>query len=313
MNPLLAITAVIFAVLMPLFMLEAGVAMLFLARYDNYKARLAGYISLSWEISGTFLIFYLVNAEATLPGLLAAFGTIYSAPIIVAGVLVIMRNAFLAYSRFAGSPDNERRQSRIYAASTAVAAFLIITIISSALSGNGASLGSMSADLPAMALNPLNIAAFFGFALLSLASALVFFGIHPSRFFFASAALGIILLLYSMAQVPYITHSIASDQFLLALPVAVFLAMAFLYVRQDNRASLLVFPLLFVSALVAQAYAYPFLFNGTANVTAYMPPQADAFYIVAITAGGAALLAIALGVLFYARRLSRIKGGRAGY
>ncbi|MDE1860457.1 MAG: cytochrome d ubiquinol oxidase subunit II [Candidatus Micrarchaeota archaeon] len=308
MDALLIINMAIFAILFPLFAMEAGAAGLYLLDYAKYKKILTNYIGLTWEISGTFLVFFLVDFEATFPKMLPILGTIYLAPILLGSAFVIFRNAFLVYSEYASKSSIQKSEAKVYAFSTITAAFFFISIMSSTVTGTGVDLNTQSLDLPIILLNPYSIAIFIGLAAISLLCVLVFFDIYTNGYFIVAVPVATFSFLYALPAVPYLFNSAITDLWYLNIPPAIlFMSMIVLHTKRSKLAKLFVFPWLAMSSVIFQLLEYPFLFGGAVNIADYLPSQASSSYIAPLTIIGAAILLIGLAVLLYARNLSNKK------
>ena len=92
MDILYIMNHVVFSLFITLFLVEVGMAFTGLIFYDSYKI-IKKYLIPMWEINGTFAIFYIVSFEAIYPKLLVNIGTLYLLPVMVAALLLILRNA----------------------------------------------------------------------------------------------------------------------------------------------------------------------------------------------------------------------------
>lgn len=313
MDILLIINSAIFAMLFPLFALEGGAAGLYLVAYDKYKEALTRYIAISWEISGTFLVFYLVNFEATFPTLLPIFGTVYLTPVLLAAAFVLFRNAFIVYSEYASTTSIRRIEAHVYALATILAGFFFLAIISSTVTGAGVNLLSRTSDIIAMISNPYSIAVFLGMGSLSMIAAIVFFRIRATAPLLGLVVLSAVMFLYALPSVPNLFNSAVNTYWYMdALLAILFISMILLHIRRSGAARILVFPWLMASSIAFQLYEYPLLFGGAIDMTNYLPPSASAYYVVLVTIIGAIILGIALSVLLYAERLSRSKRRKKG-
>ena len=305
MDILILINVLVLAVLLPLLALEFGVALIYLIAQKKYTVRMHDFIHASWEISGTFLVFFIVNLEATYPGLVMDIGTLYLTPILLAGAFLIFRNAFLAYREYAEDEAHEMRYSTIYSFATIIMVFLLISVLNSVVSGFGVNLSSMSASLFGIVVNIYNIAVFLSLAALSVLAALVMFQIKSIKLFVQLFVFSLAIFLFAMMEyVPYMFNAMGSNMATLILPAVLFVAMLALYVMQNKYAKFLVIPWIFTVILALQQFEYPYLFGGIINITNYLQPVQDEIYIILITIAGAILLLVGLGILFYAHRRS---------
>lgn len=314
MDPLIAINDTVLAVIYALFSLEAGEAALYLLSYKSYRDKFSKYLSVSWEISGTFVVFYLVMLEVTYPGLLVPVGTLYSTPIILAAIFIIARNAFLAYSEYVKAPSEKVHDTKIYAATTLIAAFLFISILDSAISGFGVSLNGLSLNFLILLLNPYNICIFFAILLLAIAAVLIFFNLGSLKRTLTCILLSAALFITSFwTYNPYTFNAILSKPYYGIVSLLIFVALIVLYAKRDPKAKYLVIPWLASNSLLFQAYQYPYLFSGAINVTHFLPQQLSAYYDLVISVIGIVFLAVMVAVLLYAHRISSKKGAKRAY
>ncbi len=293
------ISFTVLAVVLSLLMLELGAAVMFLSDYKTYKSRLYRYIAPVWEITGTFSVFYLVSLEAFYPSLLAAVGNLYIFPIILAVIFIIIRDAFLAYSEYAGE-ENEAAYSKVYGVTTIIALFLLITVLSSSISGAGVSLSPLMPSYIAMFASPFNILMFVSIFSLVMFSSTIFFSIRNTRLLVGSFIAFIILLLYALyAYVPYLFVKFFS-QFYLSIPAVILLiAIAVLYMKKSQSVQIFVLPFLFTCIMTFELLEYPFLWGGAANIVLYLTPSINTYYLAIATAAGGVFLLFALAYLIY--------------
>ena len=299
MNALYLINHLIFSVFMTLLLLEGGFALTALFTYEKYKEKLMGYITPIWEVTGTFAVFYVVNFEATFPKLLGSAGTIYAVPLLVAAALIIIRNAFLIHAEYLGDLRKEARYLKVYAAATVVALVLLLSVLSSAMTGTGINISTGLSTI-SMYLNPFNAIVIVSALLVSLSLASSLFGIDRlSRFAWIPLALAVVLFCVgiSLFAAP-VSANLATALPLVALLAVLVAALAVLQYRKwrySGRLSILV--VLFAIGVLG-AVQYPYIF-GSANITDYLNGSALSGPIILITLVGGTIVAASLAYLIY--------------
>ena len=309
MEALIIVNYALFAITLSLLTVELGVALLFLFRQEEYGDVAMGYLGSIWGITGTFIIFFLVNFAATYPDLLPIVAAIYSAPIILFAVIIIIRNSFLAYSELIGSKKSKSLFRKVYGVSTLLIILLIISATTSIITGTAVNQSSQTVNLAYMILNPFNILLFVSLLALACFCVTVFFTVRNPRLFITSLTVSVLVPLIAMhAYLPYVCSSILGNP-LAFLPSAAFLvAICIMYLRRDWRARLLVIPLVFFTFLTLELLSYPYLFGGSTLITGYLTPPVSGSYVAYITVIGGTLLVVALAYFVYVQHLRKQAG-----
>lgn len=312
MNTLVTLNYLIFAVTISLFLIELGAAILALVDFTEYRKRIIPYISPIWEISGTFSVFYLVNTVATYPDLVPKIGLLYLAPILLAAIFIIVRDALLAYSELIGG-GSSRAYAKAYGGFTLATLFFVFSVLTSTVSGLGVNLNTSSPNFVYILTNPFNLLMFASIAFLVYAAAIVFFGLRKPKALIASILLSLSLLLLALhLYVPYLLRNLESNP-LLALPtVLIFLGMAVMYLFKSRNTKFLIPPFLFVGILSFELAEYPMLFNSI-NITNYITPEPTGSYVMLFTIVGGAFLALALSIFVYVHHSGKRKHKAPGY
>jgi cytochrome bd ubiquinol oxidase subunit II len=287
----------IFAVFITFFLLEVGIALLSLASFDLYMQRLKRYLVPIWEIDGTFAIFYIVNLEASYPNALGVIGSTYVIPALCAGLFIILRNAFIAYSELSYKSGEEKSFLRIYALSTLVIAVLAVTILSSTVSGIGVSITANTFNwIPALA-NGFNLIMLVAAIVFGVSSAMLFFGVKQFRLTsIAGVAFSMVLVVTALyLYVPVIAANIMPNIYLILVGVLAFCLTAALAVMESRYTKYLVIITSIVLINVLGQVQYPYLFNGALNFSALETNSAISGYVLLFTtAGGLMVLAFLL-------------------
>lgn len=317
MNPLVAINIVVFAIVFSLFALETGIALLNLIDYKSYGAKTAGYISKTWAISGTFIVFYVVNFEATFPLLLIAAGTLYIVPVLVAGLCIIFRNTFIAYSEYSTEVYSKKTYTRIYAISTLIAVFVLVSVLNSTVTGTGIDLTSLSVNYALMIFNPYNIIMFVCAAATSLAAAIVFldldkpFGMPKIPVFGILLAVALVtFLVANYAYASFVINGLLAKWYYLVPAIAMLILVLALYTR-GNAERLNIATFLWLVAIVSgfEVLGHPALFGGALNIDSTLTSSSGTVASLFITSITIIVLIVGIGLLLYANSKSKKRSG----
>ncbi|MDE1768291.1 MAG: cytochrome d ubiquinol oxidase subunit II [Candidatus Micrarchaeota archaeon] len=318
MNLLVDINIVVFALVFSLFAVETGIALLNLLAYEKVWKRTTQYIAASWAISGTFLVFYIVNFEATYPLILTQAGTLYIVPVLLAGLFVIFRNAFIAYSEYAEDAVAKKTFVRVYAISTLIAVFLLISVLSSTVTGTGVNLSTMSLDYLEILFNPYNLLMFVCTAAVSILAVIMLLSIEKPLGFDKVTALSLLLVIIiatflyaTLTYAPFVAQGLGSRWLYLIPGVVMLLVAAGLYLNRKGRWNAICAFLWLVTTVSGfETLGHPKIFGGALSISSFLAPQSAASASLIITVCTAMLLAVGAGLLIYANRKSSKKVAR---
>jgi len=302
MSLMLSINYFIFSIFFTLFVLEVGIALILLLEYEKYKDNLKRFLMPLWEVTGTFAIFYIVNLEAVVPSLLLLIGTIFVVPLLVAAIFFILRNAFLSYSEYMGDKISEQRYLHVYAISTIIVAFIVISVLDSGISGIAINASSYSINLLMMFVNPFNILMFLGIALLAVFIAAAFFRIREYKLFsILCAVLGIIAIAIAVhSSLNYLFDSAFNTGLPYLLGLLALLAVSLFMHYNGNKYAKYISVLWFFLAVNFFCFMQgSYILGGTVNTNNYVATGAMAFYINVVTIIGGAILAASLIYMVY--------------
>lgn len=307
MSLLVAINIVVFAIVFSLFALETGAALLNLIDYESYGEKTTEYIRKTWAISGTFVVFYVVNFEATFPLLLTAAGTLYIVPVLIAGLCIIFRNAFIAYSEYSGG-YSKRVYTSVYAIATLLAVLVLVSVLNSTVTGTSIDLNSLSVNYISLVFNPYNIIMFICAAFTSLAAAIVFlgierpFGMHRVPVFILLLALILItFLVANYTYAPFVIHGLlAKWYYLVPAVVLLLLVLSLCITGRTKRLNIITFLWLVATVSGYETLGHPTLFGGALNIDSTLTSPGGTFASLLFTSITAIVLIIGIGLLLYA-------------
>ncbi len=298
MNGLYTINYLIFSAFLTLFLVELGVAITVLFSYEKYREKLKRYVNPIWEVNGTFIIFYLVNFEATYPKLLPIIGEIYLVPAFLAFFFFILRNSFLAYSGYQGDKAKEHKYMKIYSISTIMIALFAISILTSSVTGAGIDLTNNTASLVGMIARPFNIAVIISAILIATFIASNYFEINELRRYSILGVLAAVLIILGALYIyaNWIFINILANPELLIVSLILLLLAILISLKNDRRAAHIAMVWLLLSINIFGAAQYPYLFGGSTEFTQYLTNSSTGYYVllISVVCGSALVLAIAL-------------------
>jgi cytochrome bd ubiquinol oxidase subunit II len=279
-------------------MVELGLAIISLFYYDKYKDQIKHAINPLWGVTGTFAVFYLINFEVSYPTLVSLIGTAYVIPLLLAAIFIILRNIFIVFSEYIGENRSERRFRIVYSLSTAIAAIILIAVLTSGISGIGINMSASSLN-SAFLFNPFSIMMLIALLLLSifLANSII----KPTKFFkinLASSVLGFAIGL--VAVYVYLPNLHSGIQIYATIGVSIVLLAISTLLSFRQTKHLAVFNIIFVLILInlLGLANYPYVF-GNVNSTGYMASSAIANASILITTIGGAIVSASLALFIY--------------
>lgn len=300
MNILILINYILFASLFSLLIIELAGAIASILDCDLYRKKVIEYLAPLWEITGTLSVFYLVNLAATYPGLLPAIDYLYLAPVLLAVVFLMARDAYLAYSELSLEKKENKKHARAYGILTMLTMLLIITILSSSVDGGGVNPVEPSVNFAYLLLNGFNILMLDSIIALASACAIVFFNLKYPKTLAIMTILSAALLLAALeTHAPYMITNMVMNPLTLAPVTILFVLMAMMYLARSQNTKFLVIPFLFIGILTFEFLQYPYIFGRSINLNNFVATPPIASYILLFTIIGGAFLTAALSLFFY--------------
>lgn len=306
MDILTIINYIIFAIVFTLFLIELGTAILVLADYKKYRNRTSSYIAPIWEITGTFSIFYIVNLEASYPSILPIVGGLYIFPVLLAATFLIIRDAFLGYGEFITNKKSELTYSKIYGVCTLIFMFLILSVLTSSITGTGVNLGNTTINFLVLLINPFNLLMFIAILCLVTFAASIFFEVRDPSVQIVSIFVAVLIIVYATSTyAPAIFVNLLNNIWYILPPFVLLVGILYLHAIRHKFTKALTFAWLFLSTLTFEILGYPWLFGSMANINSYLTPSVNTVYVVLFTALGGIFLAAALGYFIFVHNAHR--------
>jgi len=297
MNLLYTLNYAIFSAFITLFLIEVGFALSLLIDYNKYSGRIRPLINPIWEVTGTFGVFYLVNYEVTYPKLLVLIGGTYAIPLLIALIFILLRNAFLALGDYMRGDRYEQLFGTIYSLSTLIAALLVISVLTSGISGIGIGSIGITASAFTNSFNVLVIITMLLFAL-SIASTIIRYDgsgiVGP-----VASMCGFVIGFVSMyIYLPIFYHAIQANATVVIIAVVLIAASVVAQLTKLRYAWIVNIIAIVATINLFGALMYPFTL-GTQNVTGFMASQQIAGPEILITVLGGAFVTVSLAALVY--------------
>ncbi len=309
MGLIYSINYLIFSVFLILFSIEVGISVNMLMDYNRYAESIKRFLMPLWEVTGTFAVFYLVNFEASFPSMLYIVGTIFILPLLLAGILFIFRNSFLAYSEYIGRGNRERNFIRVYATATILIAFIVLSVFDAGVSGVGVNIAAYNLNMPSMLFNTFNIMMFVGLALISVFVSAALFGIRDHKLPMAlTAPVGVLIILEAVYyRVPYMIGNMISNYVIItAIVLAILVAAVVSFVKETRVSRYLTIIWLFLSINLFGLLQSPYMFGGEIDTYSYIATGPTAYYVNVVTIIGGVILALSISYLVYMSYVKRV-------
>ena len=296
----------IFAVFATLLITEIMGSVLLLIAWDSVKSGVLEYIVPIWEVTGTFGVFWVVVVDFSFPGILIPAAHIYAVAIMLFLILIVARNASIVFGEYIIKKGwlDEKKLYRAYSISTIALGVVVLTILSSIISGKGVDLAGEVFNIGTWLGSGGSYAFILGTLLIGIGLAPVFYGLKPLRFIALPAtATGVVLSILSYyLYMPSLVSPLILIPAILTLLVPVLFSIGKAYPIVTNK---LVFAAVSVVILFSLNFlVYPKAFGKALPVDSVTTsgPMAGAFF--AITLIGGALLAAMLVIYLFAVRKS---------
>ena len=267
--------------------------------YDKNKFNeIRDIISPVWEMIGTFIIFFVVNTEVLYPNLLPTIAKLYTIPILLIGLFIISRNAFLAYSEqmWKGSKIDSILLARVYSISTLIISFLSLVVLISILTGLGV-INLTVFNFIQFFSNYYTLTLILGVILVLFGLSFIFYKIEKNKILSPIFTLfGLIILIYSFYKLDfYINYLIYIDALLIFL-------ISLSYYLFNFSKKYIIFLINSLSFFLIEILNYGKIF-GTQSLINYLntSPVLPASFIVTILGGTLLLILLTLFIYMFTR------------
>lgn len=296
------VSFLVFAVFATLLITEIMGSVLMLLAWDKVRSRVLEYIVPIWEVTGTFGVFWVVVVDFSFPSILIPAAHIYAVAIMLFLILIVARNASIAFGEYIMKKGwlDEKKLYIAYSLSTIALGIVVLVILSSIIGGQGVDLSNAEFHIGAWLSSGGSYAFILGTLLIAVGLAPVFYGLKGLRLLSlpaTTAGVGISVLSYYLLLPalisPYIVVPVA-----ITLLVPVLFSIEKTYALVTNK---LVFAVVSVIILFSLNFlVYPSAFGKTLDVNSVITtgPMEQAFF--SITVVGGFLLAVMLIVYLFA-------------
>lgn len=294
-----------FSIFAALLSTEIMGSVVILVWWNKYRKAVLPYIIPVWEVTGTFGAFWVVLSDFAFPNVLIPVAGVYAAAIMVFLILLVMRNASIAFGEYIVKTGwlDERKLYSLYSVSTIFLGLVVLYILGGIIGGYGVDLTALSANLGAWIAQPADLLFLVGAVIILLGLAPVFYGASDlSKISVLLTVVGVITSAVSLYM-----FSSGKLSVMVAVPVIMTILPAVLYYGKILT-GLISNKLFFIAWLTVTLFTlnfmvYPTAFGGVLNVDSVTTsgPMGGAYF--AITLVGGILLTVLIA--FYAVAASR--------
>ena len=298
MNSYITINYVLLAIVFTFLFVEGMSAISFI--YDRKSLPvIKKYLDPIWAITGTFVVFFVVNIEVLFPSILPTIDYMYVFPILFAALLFIGRNVFLVFSEYIwkDSKFSQLMLARVYSLITFIIIIILLSIFISIISGVGTNATLTGFSTSVFLSNPYVLGFILGTLLIAFGLSFVFYKIEKMKVLSPIVTvIGLLLFVFSISNlglsINYITYALAAAIALVSI----------LYYLTGKARREIVFIAVFLSIISINFLNYGKVF-GTESLTIYLNNSAVAFAGVIVTVIGGVLLTAMLVFFFYMYKL----------
>ena len=302
MNIYITLNYSLLAILFAFLLAEAMSAITFI--YDRQSLpKVKKYLDPIWGVVGTFVVFFVVNAEVLYPSIMPYIDYLYVFPILVATLLFIGRNLFLVFSEYIwkDSKFSPLMLARVYSLITFIILLILLSIFVSIISGVGVNSTLTSFSAAAFLSNIYAVGFIVGTLLIAFGLSFAFYKVDKMKFLSPiSTVLGLLLFIYSMhglnLNINYITYIIA----------AAIAAVSIVYFITGKTRREAIFVAAFLSVISINFLNYGKVF-GTKSLYTYLNNSALSYASVLVTIVGGVILTAMLIFFLYMYKLPEDK------
>ncbi|WP_297214976.1 hypothetical protein [Thermoplasma sp.] len=315
MNAVFGLNFLIMSIMLALFITESMGAMLFLFHYEGSRKKVSPYVIPIWELTGTFIAFWVVTSDFAYPSILIPAAYIYAVPLLLLLIAFIGRNAFIIFGEFIKKGWlNDRSMYSIFSIFECLFCLVFVIFASSVVTGGGVILSKLAFNAGKWATTPGDVLFVIGAVILMYGFSFIFYGLENyMKVSMVASYLGVIL---ELGAVIWIHSAISAVPFspILILTIIIGLAAPALFYYKPTR-KIIENKVVFLSLLTLSIYpfyslVYPKFFGGTLPVSAFLTNTAMATAYFYITLGGGILLILMLIYMVYvANNFSKMQAG----
>ncbi|BAB59223.1 hypothetical protein [Thermoplasma volcanium GSS1] len=304
MNGVFAINFFVMALMLALYISESFGAIILLFFYKDGSKKVTPYVVPIWELTGTFIAFWVVTSDFAYPSILVPAAFIYAVPLLILLIAFIGRNAFIIFGEFIkkGFID-EKAMYKIFSIFECIFCLVFVIFASSVVTGGGVILSKLAFNVGKWATTPGDVLFVVGTVIFIFGLSFIFYGLEKYKLHsIVLTYIGIILAVVAFVQI-HLSISTVPLSPVLAIPILIgILAPILFYI--DSTRKIVENKIFFLALLVISVYpfyslVYPKFFGGTLPVSAFLTnsPMATAYFY--ITLGGGILLIAMLAYMVY--------------
>ncbi len=294
-HPEVGINIAIFSVFFAILSTELMAASAIVFSYKESEKKVFKYLVPIWEITGTFVVFYVVNLEALIPSALPLVAYSFISYILVFLILYVLRNASIISAEFIwkGAVINRRWLYTLYAVITFILGAMVLVIYTAILSGHGLNYSAMSFNILKFAEFLPDDGFIVGSAILLFGLASVYYGLDVNGYLsLVVTAAGMII-----GGVSFLFLGDMNNPYVLVIPAVITILIPILWMYRPTKKLVenkLVFQGLMSISVFFLAYSqYPYLLGKSLNLLTLLnnnAMQTQIFYTTIV--GGIILLVL---------------------
>ncbi|MGC8608456.1 MAG: hypothetical protein ACP5UV_01140 [Thermoplasmata archaeon] len=310
MNDLFALFFSITSIFLALLMVEVMGSFQLIFWWKKSSKNVLPFVIPIWELTGTFLAFWVVVADFAFPNVLVPAAYIYAVPLLLLLIFFIGRNAFIVFGEFVKKGlFSDRTLYTIFSAFEILFVLVFLVFASSLVSGAGVDISKLQFIASKWFSVPGDWLFVISAVLVVIGLSFVFYGLENYRLYaFIFTYLGIIL---TVVTVLLIHSSVPAVTFngVLAIPLIIGVLLPILFYI-DSTKKIVETKVLFIAILAIAVFpfyslVYPNVFGASVPVSIFITntPMSIAFYY--ITLGGGIILLLMLSYMSYIANLAK--------
>ncbi len=310
MNGVFALFFSITAIFLALLMAETMGALLIIFAWKKSSKNVLPFVIPIWEVTGTFLAFWVVAADFSFPNVIVPAAYIYAVPLLLLLIAFVARNAFIVYGEYIKKGVfTDRTLYTVFSVFEVIFVLIFVVFASSLVTGAGVELSKLQFATAKWFSVPGDWLFVISTLLVLVGLSFVFYGLENYRIYsIALTYLGVILTIVTVliihSSVPAVTFSPV-----LAIPLIIGIIIPILFYFDSTKkiveTKLVFLALIAIAVFPFYSLVYPKVFGSSVPVSAFITNTAmgTAFYY--ITLGGGILLLLMLAYLIYVANIAK--------
>ncbi|MCW1291505.1 MAG: hypothetical protein QXL76_00025 [Candidatus Rehaiarchaeum fermentans] len=286
MNGSFLINYLIFSAFLLLVLYDNSVVIYSILNYKKYKEKIKKYFLPIWEVLGTFGVFYVVNTEATFPLAIPLISSVFIIPILIAGLLFLLRNYF--FSNFENKSSEESKY--LFIITSLILWFLVFSLLANVSNGYGINLLTKSINWFRWFTNPLLYVLLIVGFVSSLFIGNIIFSEKKNLILFI---LYILIFSSLLAFLRFNYNFFTINLYLIYAYAAIILLFLLFIFMKSKFVTLISLILVFLSIFVVSSSFYPYILGGL-NMIEFLGNSQISYYVFLITLIGGIFISVSI-------------------